>query len=67
MHGRAGINLQTKWQPPGLKTEVNAKVPKTAVALEGGSKSQSVLINGNVKTNFTAEVNIFTAWYKKWF
>lgn len=36
--------------------------------LEPGSKSESIHVDPNVKmANFKAEINMFTALYKKWF
>ena len=48
------------------KNKAKAEVPKkfSEWPLEAGSKSESIPIHSHVKMpNFTAEINMFTAWH----
>lgn len=63
------LYIQTKWKPLGLKTEFNMEVPKTALpqrATCGWLQKQVSSDRARIKMpNFTAEINMFTSWYKK--
>ncbi|MDF4311626.1 hypothetical protein P3389_34060, partial [Vibrio parahaemolyticus] len=62
----------TKLQPQGLKNKANTekcqKLQFFEWPLEAGSRSESIYIDPRVKMpNFTAEINMFTAWYNNQF
>ena len=64
------MGRSTKQQPPGLKNAASVEVPKTAVPLitTYGWLQKSIPTDPHIKMlYFTAQANMFTAWYKKQF
>lgn len=63
--------IKTKQQPLVLSNEAIVECQKLQfieLPLEAGSKRESIPIDAHVKMlNFTAELNIFPAWYKNGF